>query len=65
MKKLKNKMETQYLKKKDKIKKDVFVKHDVPGQGHRSNFFCMSGKPLSQGTYMFNITVLSEMVQKL
>ena len=37
--------------------------------GHRSRsevkIFCMSGKPLSQGTYMSNIKALSEMVQEL
>ena len=39
--------------------------------GHRSwsrseaKFFCMSGKPLSQGTYMSKIKVLSQTVQKL
>ena len=28
-------------------------------------YFCMSGKPLSQGTYMPNMKALPEMVQKL
>ena len=28
-------------------------------------FFCMSGKPLSQGTYMPNIKALSKTIQKL
>ena len=58
-------------------KQDVFVKHEhVPGQGqlffkvgHRSRsqvkFVCMSGKPLSQGTYMPNMKALFEMVKKL
>ena len=36
--------------------------------GHRSRsevkLFCMSGKPLSQGTYMLNIKALSQTVQK-
>ena len=52
----------------------MFVKHKhVPrfvlvtgqGQGHRSKFFLMSGKPLSQGTYMPNMKVLSQRDQKL
>ena len=55
----------------------MFVKHEhVPGQGqlffkvgHRSRsqvkFVCMSGKPLSQGTYMPNMKALFEMVKKL
>ena len=39
--------------------------------GHRSwsrsqvKCFCMSGKPLSQGTHMLNMKALSKMVQKL
>ena len=48
----------------------MFVKHEhVPGegQGHSSFFFffCTSGKPLSQGTYMSNMKALSEMVKKV
>ena len=35
------------------------------GQGQRSNLFCMSGKPLSQGIYMPNIKALTQTVQKL
>ena len=62
-------------------KQDVFVKHKHDtslGQGqfffkvgHRSRsrsqvkIFCMSWKPLSQGTYMPNMKALSETVQKL
>ena len=50
-------------------KQDMFMKHKpVPseGHGHRSiYFFCMSGKPLSQGTYMTNMKSLSETVKKL
>ena len=39
--------------------------------GHRSEsrsqvkIFCMSGKPLSQGTYMPNIKALSQTVHRL
>ena len=46
----------------------MFVKHEhVPGEGHghRSKIFCMSGKPLSQGTHMPNMKALSERVQNL
>ena len=61
-----------------KMKQDVFVKHKhVPrsrsffffkvGQRSRSQvkIFCMSGKPLSQGTYMPNTKALSQKVQKI
>ena len=50
------------------LKQDMFVKHKhVPGegQGHRSSFFCTSGKLLSQGTYMSNMKALSETIKKL
>ena len=46
----------------------MFVKHEHvsgEGQGHSSNYFCTSGKPLPQGTYMSNMKALSETVKKL
>ena len=52
-----------------KKRQDMFVKHEhVPQWRSRSQvkfFFCMSGKPLSQGTYMSNMKALSEMFKKL
>ena len=38
------------------------VKVKVTGQVF---FFCMSGKPLSQGIYMIHMKALSELVKKL
>ena len=47
----------------------MFVKHEhVPGVKVKVTgqfFFFMSGKPLSQGTYMSNMKALSETVKKL
>ena len=42
-----------------------YVTGQGQGQGHRSKFFYMSGKPLSQGTYTPNMKALSETVKKL
>ena len=47
-----------------KLSKKFFKVGNRSRSKSQVKIFCMSGKPLSQGTYMPNIKALSQMVQK-